>query len=220
MSNTLNAVFAGLLEDASSRFLALSPHRDELLAPLAGKLIALRLLPLDLRLVLAPTESALTLLPDHAGEVDATLSGTPLAFARMGLSERPQRGLFAGEVTLEGDTSVARRFQALFRHLDITWEALLARYTGAGLASLIVGGLRDSHAWRVELVDNLRQDTLEYLQEESRELPAAAEGEGFLRAVDVLRADADRLTARIERLEKLIAAKPLTPTPLPKGEGA
>lgn len=206
MSSTLIAVFASLLEDASARFLAMDPHAAELLGPLAGKRIALRLTPFDVRLVLAPTESSLTLLPGREGEADATLIGTPLAFARMGLSDRPQRGLFAGDVVLEGDISVARRFQALFQHLDIDWEAQLARYTGAGLAGKLVGSLRDSHGWRVELVDNLRQDWVEYLQEETRELPASAEGDSFFRDVDVLRADADRLMARIQRLENRFAA--------------
>ncbi|HEX5514246.1 MAG TPA: sterol-binding protein, partial [Gammaproteobacteria bacterium] len=42
----------------------------------------------------------------------------------------------------------------------------------------------------------------EYLTEEARQLPPAAEVAGFLDDIDRLRQDTDRLTARIERLER------------------
>ena len=43
-------------------------------------------------------------------------------------------------------------------------------------------------------------DLREYLQEESRLLAPRPQVEGFLRAVDGLRADTDRLEKRLERL--------------------
>jgi len=42
----------------------------------------------------------------------------------------------------------------------------------------------------------------EYFQEESRELPSRAEVEAFLDAVDALAGAADRLDARLCRLER------------------
>jgi ubiquinone biosynthesis protein UbiJ len=48
----------------------------------------------------------------------------------------------------------------------------------------------------------MRLNTREYLQEESRVLAAEAELNYYLDSVDALRADADRLEARIQRLAK------------------
>jgi len=49
-------------------------------------------------------------------------------------------------------------------------------------------------------VKTLGQDVTEYLQEESRLLARRDRVEVFLRAVDELRAAADRLEKRVERL--------------------
>jgi len=201
-TTVLGAWFADLLEQAVGRYLALSPHSSGLLAPLAGKLIELRLEPPGQRVLLAPTEAGFTFPPADDGTPDATLIGSPLAFARMALGGKPMRGLFAGEVVVEGDVGVARRFQALFQRLDIDWEAHLAALTGYDVAAWLTGQTRATRSWWQERRESLRADVAEYLQEESRELPALTEASGFCSDVDTLRADCDRLTARIERLER------------------
>ncbi len=66
--------------------------------------------------------------------------------------------------------------------------------------------LRAGHAWRKELFENLRLDLAEYLQEETRDLPACAEANLFYREVDALSADYERLEARIARLNAAVAA--------------
>jgi len=202
----LTGFFSGALEEALERFLALDSNSPDYLAPLAGRVIELRVTPFGYHLYLCPTRRGVQLLDRIAGEPDAILSGSPLAFIRLGLSESPRRELFGGDITIEGDTDVARRFQTLFERLDIDWEGWLARYTGETLAGRIVGLLRSTHAWRKRLFENLRLDLAEYLQEESRELPASAEAELFYREVDVLRADYDRLQARMERLQAALVA--------------
>jgi ubiquinone biosynthesis protein UbiJ len=118
----------------------------------------------------------------------------------MGLGGSPRRALFAGEVVVEGDMNLARRIQRLFEKLDMDWEGLLSHIVGHGLAAHIVSGLRSSHAWRVETVEALQVNVAEYLQEESRELPATFEAEVFYQDVDTLRADCDRLEARVLRM--------------------
>jgi len=206
-STLIPALFASVLESAIERFLALDPRSPDYLAPLAGKVIALRLTPFDYHLYLCPTESALQILARLDGRPDALLSGSPLAFARMGLSDSPRRALFAGEVRVEGDMEAARRFQNLFERLEIDWEGLVGRYIGEGLAGRLVGALRTGHAWRQDAVETLRLNIGEYLQEETRDFPATAEVDSFDSEVDVLRADVDRLEARLERLNSRLAAE-------------
>lgn len=200
-SHLLPELFAGLVGDAFERFLRLDPNSPRYLAPLAGKVIALRLLPFGWRLALCPGEKSMQILHGFEGNPAVTLAGSPLAFARMGLSDSPRRALFAGEVTVEGDMDVARRFQSLFERLSIDWEALLARQTGVTLASGIMELLRDSRAFGIDTLQSLGMNIAEYWQEESRQLPAKAEADIFFEEVDNLRADFDRLEAKILRLQ-------------------
>ncbi len=204
-SNLLPELLAGLMGDAFERFLRLDPNSSKYLAPLAGKVIAIRLIPFDWRLYLCPSEHSMQILHGFEGKPDVVLSGSPTAFARMGLSSSPRRALFAGEVVVEGDMDTARQFQALFERLDIDWEAALSHHTGETLASRILGLLRATHAFGLETLQSFGMNVAEYWQEESRQLPAPAEADIFFVEVDALRADYDRLEARIRRLEKRLA---------------
>ena len=206
-SSLFPEVFASVLSEATGRFFQLASNSQQFLAPIAGKVIALRFSPFDWQIYLCPGETTIEVLPSFAAEPDVTFTGSPLAFARMGLGGSPLRVLFAGEVVVEGDMQVARRFQRLFEKLEIDWESLLARFVGHGIATRIVGGLRSSHAWRVETVEALQLNTAEYLQEESRELPASAEADLFYADVDTLRADCDRLEAMVLRMEQRLLEK-------------
>ena len=204
-SSLLPELFAGALRKAVTQFLRLDPNSPQYLVPLAGKVICLRLTPMDWRIYLCPEGGAVDILPSFGGEPDVTLAGSPLAFARMGLSDTPRRALFAGEVVVAGDMTAAQRFQSLFERLDIDWESLLARFTGQGIAARLAYDVRTLRDSGKDAVDAWRMNVAEYLQEESRDLPAALEAEVFYADVDTLRADFDRLEARVLRLEGRLA---------------
>ena len=193
-------LFAGLLEQAIERLLALDSHHGALLAPLAGKHIVLDMRLPRLRLHLLPTESAIQVHGDMAGTPDVVLAGSWLGFIRMRLGASPQLALFGGDVHIEGDMRTARHFQDLLDKLNIDWEQLLAGQVGEAAASHVFGFAEAGRQWLADSIDALRQDAAEYLQEESRDLPAYEEAEQHFREVDVLRGDADRLEARVQRL--------------------
>lgn len=197
----LAGVLGQTLEAACTRYLALDPHSTELLRPLAGKLIALHVRPFGGAMYLCPTDTGLQVQYEISGPPDASLSGSLPAFARLGLGGEARASLASGEIEIEGDMETARRFQALFAKLDIDWEALLARYTGSGIAGVAANLVRSGLAWTRDSADSLRTDLAEYWQEESRELPARSEIEGFHAGVDRLRHDVARLEARVQRLE-------------------
>lgn len=201
----LAGALADSLETALGRYLALDPHSRELLAPIAGKLIALRLRPVGGTLYFCPTDRGVQVLTETASAPDATLSGSPLAFARLGLGGAAEDSLFTGAIELDGNPDTARRFQALFKKLDIDWRGHLARYTGAGVASACLDLLGSGRDWTRDTVAALGANLAEFWQEESRELPARPETEAFFADVDRLRADHDRLLARLERLENRVS---------------
>jgi ubiquinone biosynthesis protein UbiJ len=204
-SSLFPELFAGVLRKAVTRFLRLDPNSPQYLAPLAGKVICLRLTPMDWRIYFCPEFDSVNILPSFGGEPDVTLAGSPLAFARMGLSDSPRRALFAGEVIVAGDMTAAQRFQRLFERFDIDWESLSASLTGKSIASRLAYDVRAGRAWGKDSLNAWRMNIAEYLQEESRELPAANEVDLFYADVDTLRADFDRLQARVLRLERKLS---------------
>jgi ubiquinone biosynthesis protein UbiJ len=64
--------------------------------------------------------------------------------------------------------------------------------------------LRVGQNWSQESINTFKLNTSEFLQEETRNLPAKPEMEIFYRQIDNLRTDFDRLQSRIERLNKFL----------------
>lgn len=195
-------VLAGL-EIALNRCFGLDPETMPRLATLTGKVIAVELRGLGITLYMAPHNGGVQLLQDYEGTADAVLSGTPISLARVGFGE--ERGLlFAGEVEIRGDVTLGQRFEAILREIDIDWEEQIARIVGDVPAHQVGNMIRETVNWGVKSMDSLGRDVTEYLQEESRYLPQKDEVNKFLAAVDILRNDAERLEARIRRLQNWI----------------
>ena len=92
-------------------------------------------------------------------------------------------------------------FQAVLNAMDIDWEENLSTLTGDVIAHQL-GNMakRTGQAIRYSR-DTLEKDIGEYLQEELRMLPTRIETENFSAAVTRISIDADRLNARIKRLQ-------------------
>lgn len=132
---------------------------------------------------------------------DATLSGTPGALAR--LAATGDEGLLRSRaVRISGDPLVARDFRDLISIAAPELEEELARLVGDLPARQAGNFLRGLAGWGLDAADRLSRSFAEFLQEESRDLPARPEVEIFLDDVDVLAADTARLEARIRRLEQ------------------
>lgn len=203
--NPWPALLAGAVETALANYLALDPDSARRVAPLEGKTIALVLEPFQWTLYLCPGGGTVQVLQEWLGQVDVSLRGTPMAFARLGWSGDARGELFRGGVTASGDMDAARRFQALFEKLDIDWEEHLSQLAGDFSAHQLGGLFRSGRDWLKQTEQTFRLNLAEYLQEESRDLPAPAEAEAFYAEVDRLRADADRLEARLARLQAALA---------------
>ncbi len=194
------AIFLSMVEDAISRYIGLDPDASRLLKPISGKVIAIRLTGLDWIFYLCSSDSTLQLLEHYEAKPDTTLSGSPFAFVRLGLSDNPTSFLFAGKVTIEGDLSTGRNFQTLFKRLDIDWEELFSHVTGDIPAHRIGNLVRGALQWGRESHEAMKLNITEYLQEERRDLPTAYECNELFKHVDSLRADAARLEMRVKRL--------------------
>lgn len=166
---------------------------------LKGSSFRIELEGLGLGLTLVSTGDCVALrdLP----EADASLSGTPGALAR--LAATGDEGLLrARAVRISGDPLVARDFGDLIAIAAPDFEEELSRLVGDTAARQVGNFVRGLGGWGRDTADRLSRSLAEYLQEESRDLPARAEIEPFLDGVDELAADVARLEARIRRREQ------------------
>ena len=193
---TLSTLLTAGLETALNRYLRLDPDALTCIKTLSGKVIAVE--PRGLRLILyfLPGPDGIQLTDVYTGPPDVLIRGAPLALFRQA---RPGGRTVSGDIEIEGDAQLGKAFQELLAGIDIDWEEHLSRLVGDAAAHQIgktVGGLR---SWGRTAIDTLLQNAGEYLQHEVRDLPPRGAMEAFLDAVDTLRADTDRLEARIRR---------------------
>jgi ubiquinone biosynthesis protein UbiJ len=201
------------LESALNNYIRLDPDVGELLSPLAGKVIGLTIEPFGETLYLCPAADSVQVLDAYPETPDTRISGSLWALGLMGISSKPMRSLFSGEVKIEGDMASGRKFQELFGKLDIDLEEKLSRFTGDVIAHQIGNLFRTGARWTQETIRTFELNLGEFLQEETRDLPAGPEAEIFYRQVDELRADFDRLNSRIERLENSLIRQSLSQHP-------
>ena len=194
------------LEKAINALLALDPVARKRLARHHGKVIGIHLRGPEITLYFIPDEQGgLQLQGSIEGEPDALLSGSPLDLVR---SRDPDSGtgqLFSGRVTISGDTALAHDFGATLAGLEIDWEEQLSKFTGDLIAHEVGEAVRTLGRYAGETGDRLARDLGEYLTEEARLLPNPLEVEEFVAEVDRLRDDAERLEARVKRLERRLA---------------
>lgn len=196
-------VFLPLLEEFLNRVLRLDPQTLRRLGELDGKIVCLRLAvgsgePVTLYMALS--ESGLRLLTDHTAP-DVTIAGNVPLFARLLFGDNAPNPSSASALQISGDIELGQRFQRILRAIDPDWEEQTSRLVGDIAARQLGRAARGLRSWGRHAVQTLGQDVTEYLQEESRALAKRARVETFMRNVDTLRADFDRLQKRLERLE-------------------
>jgi ubiquinone biosynthesis accessory factor UbiJ len=201
----IKPLLVSTVETAINNYLALDKNSSRLLEPLAGKVIAITVEPFNETIYLCPTSDSIQCLNDSAETPDTRISGSPWALGLMSLSSKPMRSVFSGNIKIEGDAQTGRKFQDLFAKLDINLEAKLAQFTGDDVARSLSDFFRTGQNWSKDSIETLQLNISEFLQEETRDLPAKPEIDIFYRQVDQLRSDFDRLNARIARLESAIA---------------
>ena len=203
-----HALLAGSLTESLRQLirshLAEAPGGEEALRKVAGKVFAFHLKPFDRWVYLCPTLADIQILTELSGTPDVTFHGTLSAFLNVSLHPGDTGVIRSSGLVIDGDTTLAHDFQDLSRALGIDWQRFLSRYLGDQIAGSTLGLFREGSDWLKGSVKAFESDVGEYLREETRWVPDRTEIDPFLNEVDVLRADLDRMTARIERLEQTL----------------
>lgn len=203
----IKPLLLALLEASLNQYLALDQDSGYFLTPLSGKVIAVTVLPFDVTIYLCPTTESIQCLDQVSCLPDTQLTGSLWALGLMGLSSTPMRSVFSGEVKIEGDMHTGRKFQELFKKLDIDLEERVSTFTGDMIAHKMANFFRSGQRWSRESLETFKLNAAEFIQDETRDLPSKPEVDIYYAQVDELRTDFDRLQSRVERLENIIHAQ-------------
>jgi ubiquinone biosynthesis accessory factor UbiJ len=202
------AVIERLLDRAVARALADSPRATALIEALRGRRLAIQISGTPWRAVIESTGRTLKLRiagPAAAGAqadagVDATIVGAPLSLLALTGAD-PQAVIHRGDARIEGDGEIAQQFQELGLLLRPDLEAGMARLLGRSGAHIAMRGLSAAASWTRTAAWTQVRNTAEYLAHESGDLVSRPESEHYLRGVDQLREQLDRLDARLQIME-------------------
>lgn len=201
--------FDALLEQLGSvldRNVAQSPRAREAAAQLDGRVLALALEGTPVTLYFRVDGGHVRICTRHEGTVDASLAGTPLSLLTM-VGPRAEERMRGAGIRISGEAEVAQRFRELLQHAQPDFEEELSRVIGDVAAHQVASFARGLFDWGLRAADSFSQNVAEYLQEEGRDVPSRTELEEFLEGVDHLREAADRLEARLARVEARAAGR-------------
>ncbi len=200
------------LETLLNRTLALDPETRDALRLLDGQRVALTLATAanaapSLALQVRVDGERLAVGPLEDGDapelsVRSTLGGLLSLLPRL-VGDGPHRDNAPpiGRMRIEGDAELARHLQRLAERFDPDWQQPFARVfgdvLGVQIANAVAGGLKQARATG----SSLAETAAEFVTEESRDVVGRAELNAFHDDVDVLRDDAERIAAKIARLQ-------------------
>ncbi len=194
-----------MLAKAAQRLLASDPDSFQRLLKNHDKTIALTISGTGIRCCFLVTPDGIEGYPSDQ-DVDVEFIAGPLTLLRLARDGYDPALVTDGLLTIHGDMETGRHLAQLFTVLDIDWEGLVGQYTGTILAHRTCTRIRSLLQWRQELHKNLWATAGETLTEERKLLAPAVRIEQFNHAVDTLHTDSERLSARIRRLQKILAA--------------
>ncbi len=192
------------LENVLNRGLPRSPRAQQLCAELAGRRIAIEA-PALVRVLVESTGNSLRITRGSL-PADAEVIGGPLSLLALG-GRAEDAPLSGGEVEVRGDAELAQKFRELAKLLTPDPEEELSILIGDVAAHRIGRLARGALGWSRSAAETLLRDVGEYFSHERGDLVSREEGEQFLRGVDALREDIDRLDARLELLKQRLGAK-------------
>ena len=193
-----------ILQRALNHYVRESTAALDLLAELDGATFAVEIAGTGLHCTLAAQGDRIA-LRSEAEPADARLRATPLDLLK--LARADGTSIFKDtRAELTGDLQVAERFAALLKLARPDLEEELSGWIGGIAAHQIGRAAADAAGWLARAAQALQLNTAEFLQEESRTLPAPLEARAFYSDVERLRDDVERAAARLTRLEQQRAA--------------
>jgi ubiquinone biosynthesis protein UbiJ len=186
------------IELAINAALAQDPEIKAKLDQFEQRCIAIHIKDFNQIITMLVIEQQIQLSTDSEQSADLTITANALTLIKLG--NNPDN-LFSAEIDIHGDVQFAKQLRDLLDGFDFDWEAQLAKLTGDTLAYPIAHGMRQFAAWAQNTHQSMQENIAEYLREEIRVLPDKSQIKDYMNDIDKLRADFDRIEARINRLQ-------------------
>jgi len=195
----LPAPIAIALQTAFTRYVELDPDSNSRLLKLRGKVVCFQVEGVDLPIwfifnEVGMNETSVEVVEDFGDTADATIAGGPFSLLALATG---RRSIFDGDVKISGDTDTAQKFSRCLNEIDIDWEEHLSRLTGDAVAHQVGRFSRGLKHWFSERTDAVRDNTADYLRDETNHLPHSWELDEFVEQVDDLRDRVDTLEAKL-----------------------
>ena len=168
----------------------------ERLKPFAGKSAQFKVQPFSFVFVIQ--ENGEFALAPAGIEADVTLSFSPGILLRILASDSAAMT----EGAMSGDTALAAEIGYIAKNIRWDVEEDLSRIFGDIVAHRMVNTAEKLWRWRKQSLFGFAQTLVEYWTEERPLLAKSLPVQKFIRDVDTLRDDAERLEKRIARLER------------------
>lgn len=201
LNDTVNETSIIWLEAMVNRYLSLDPEVTEKLAELEGRVITVEITGINKKLYFLPHQAGMDVVEQYDDDADTTLKGSALALLKMSMSKDVAPLMLKGEVEIEGDVRLGRRFKKILSEMDVDWEEYMARVIGDAPAHHLASLTKKIISWGRQAGNDVAADVSEYLQEESRDVVSKPELEMFYQDVDALRNQLDRFQARFDALK-------------------
>jgi len=199
----LPGIFAAMLESAVNHLLELDDESPVRMDRLEGRMLQLDIEDIGITLYVAFNGGRVEVGTRSKHEPDTVISGSPVALFTMAAPEQLDHwGAPGSRVNITGDANLARDLERLFSRLDPDWEGRISRIFGDVWGHQIATGLRAGVEQARETAENAGTMFSEYLEQNLAPVIRSEELEDFAAGVDATRRRADRLEARLRRLEK------------------
>ncbi|HVF33761.1 MAG TPA: hypothetical protein VND91_00375 [Candidatus Saccharimonadia bacterium] len=216
--NPLLDIAGRALGAALDRVVALDPQGADRVRELEGRALdvtwagpefSARIEVRDGHIVFGPGASRL----DGGKPADLGVRATLAGALNMLLRERGERGLpgldaAATKVQISGDAELARTLSRVVERFEPDVERAFAGVLGEVAGVQLARALKRGLDWARESVSSLAQDAGAFVRDESRDAVARTEIDDFLADVDRLRDDAERVAARVARVQRGAAPAP------------
>jgi ubiquinone biosynthesis protein UbiJ len=138
----LPGLLAHTLETAINQVLQMDMESPSRVNKLQGRLLQVDLKGLAITLYFTFRHGVVRVNLDADGTPDAIISGTPVALFSMAEPEEANWGLPDSKVQINGDASLARDLERIFRNLEPDWEGPLSGLFGDVAGHQIAQGIR------------------------------------------------------------------------------
>jgi ubiquinone biosynthesis accessory factor UbiJ len=186
------------IETLINQLLSLDSNTTPYLKKLQGKSLEIIILTVEKTFFVSFTKTGINLTFVKPTVIDVIIQGPIKAFINLAITKNPHQSAQLG-LSFEGDFSTVETVQQLFLFLDIDWEEVLSFWTGDIIAHQVGQFAHYTKKRNAALLENTTKSISEYLQEEAAILPTRIEVNHFMDKIDLLRADTDRLEARLEQ---------------------